>query len=78
MADNSEKTRQGKASDALDANNDSQYITLANIAKLIEREQAKISKVLRQFVCQPPYSSKLLHKPYPQNYEFPTFSLYDG
>ena len=32
----------------------------------------------RQFVRQPPYPSELLHKPYPRNYEVPTFSLYDG
>ena len=47
------RLRQDKASDALDANNNSQYVTLANIAKLIEREQAKISKMPRQFVRQP-------------------------
>ena len=65
VADNSEKTRQDKASDTLDANNVSQYVTLADVAKLIKREQVKISKVPRQFVRQPPYPSELLHKPYP-------------
>ena len=65
VADNSKKTRQDEASDAFGANNDSQHVTLADVAKLIEREQAKISKVPRQFVCQPPYLSELLHKPYP-------------
>ena len=72
------RPRQDKANDALDANNDSQYVMLANVAKLIEREQAKISKVPRHFVRQPPYPSELLHKPYPRNYEVPTFSLYNG
>ena len=78
MANNGEKTRQDKANGVLDSNNDPQYVTLADLAKLIEREQAKISKVPRQFVRQPPYPSELLHKPYPRNYEVPTFSLYDG
>ena len=78
VADNSEKTRQDKASDTLGANNVSQYITLADVAKLIKREQMKIAKVPRQFVRQPSYLSELSHKPYPQNYEVPTFSLYDG
>ena len=50
----------------------------ADVAKFIEREQVKISKVPRQFVHQPPYLSELLHKPYSQNYEVPTFSIYDG
>ena len=65
VADNGEKTRQDKANGVLDSNNDPQYVTLADLAKLIEREQAKISKVPRQFVRQPPYPSELLHKPYP-------------
>nr|POE78298.1 hypothetical protein CFP56_64502 [Quercus suber] len=47
VADNSKKTRQDKANDDLDANNDSQYVTIADVAKLIEKEQAKISKVPR-------------------------------
>ena len=65
VANNGEKTRQDKANGVLDSNNDPQYVTLADLAKLIEREQAKISKVPRQFVRQPPYPSELLHKPYP-------------
>ena len=65
VANNGEKTRQDKPNGVLDSNNDPQYVTLADLAKLIEREQAKISKVPRQFVRQPPYPSELLHKPYP-------------
>lgn len=78
VANNAEKTQQDKANGVLDVNNDPQYVTLADVANSIEREQVKISKVLRQFVRQPPYLSKLLHKPYSRNYEVPTFSLYDG
>nr|POE69530.1 hypothetical protein CFP56_59005 [Quercus suber] len=40
VADNSEKTRQDKASDALNANNASQYVTLVDVAKLIERKSS--------------------------------------
>ena len=57
VANNGKKTQQDKANRVLDANNDPQYVTLADIAKFIEREQVKISKVPRQFVRQPPYLS---------------------
>lgn len=47
VANNAEKTQQDKANGVLDANNDPQYVTLADVANSIEREQVKISKVLR-------------------------------
>ena len=57
VANNGKKTQQDKANKVLDADNDLQYVTLVDVAKFIEREQVKISKVPRQFVHQPPYLS---------------------
>ena len=47
VADNSKKMRQDKASDALDANNDSQYVTLADVAKLIDRWIDRVVKLYK-------------------------------
>lgn len=38
VADNGKKTQQDKVNGVLDANNDPQYVTFADVAKFIERE----------------------------------------
>ena len=45
---------------------------------MLERERLSQPKELRHFVRRPPYPAWLLSKPYPEKYETPTFSLYDG
>ena len=45
---------------------------------MLERERLSQPKEPRHFVRRPPYLAELLSKPYPEKYETPTFSLYDG
>ena len=61
-----------------EVNTNSQFVTLSNIAALIEKEQEKLPKETRHFVRRPPYPLELLSKPYTKNYEIPTFSLFEG
>uniref|UniRef100_A0A2N9ED87 RNA-directed DNA polymerase n=1 Tax=Fagus sylvatica TaxID=28930 RepID=A0A2N9ED87_FAGSY len=61
-----------------EGNTNSQFVTLSDVATLIEKEREKLLKETRHFVCRPPYPLELLNKPYPKNYEIPTFSLFDG
>ena len=55
-----------------------QFVTLSDLTTLLERERLSQPIEPRHFVCRPPYPTKLLSKPYPEKYETPTFSLYDG
>ena len=75
-----EKTLHERASNNgfLEGNTNSQFVTLSDVATLIEKEREKLLKETRHFVYQPPYPLELLNKPYPKNYEIPTFSLFDG
>jgi hypothetical protein len=59
-------------------NTNSQFVTLSDVAALIEKEREKLPKETRHFFRRPPYPLELLNKPYPKNYEIPTFSLFDG
>ena len=61
-----------------EGNTNLQFVTLSDVVALIEKEQEKLPKKTRHFVCQPLYSLELLNKPYPKNYEIPTFSPFDG
>uniref|UniRef100_A0A2N9F8A9 Retrotransposon gag domain-containing protein n=1 Tax=Fagus sylvatica TaxID=28930 RepID=A0A2N9F8A9_FAGSY len=61
-----------------EGNTNLQFVTLSDVVALIEKEREKLPKRTRHFVCQPLYSLELLNKPYPKNYEIPTFSLFDG
>ena len=45
---------------------------------MLQRERFSKPKEPRHFVRKPPYPAKLLSKPYPEKYETPTFTLYDG
>ena len=55
-----------------------QFVTLSDLTALLEREKLSQLKEPRHFVCRPPYLAELLSKSYPEKYETPTFSLYDG
>ena len=61
-----------------EGNTNLQFVMLSDVVALIEKEREKLPKKTRHFVCQPLYSLELLNKPYPKNYEIPTFSLFDG
>ena len=53
------------------------FVTMANVAALLEREKAKEHKE-RFYSRIPPYPIRLLSKLYPDKYEPPTFSQYDS
>nr|POE96575.1 hypothetical protein CFP56_44577 [Quercus suber] len=55
-----------------------QFATLSDLTALLERERLSHPKEPRHFVRRPPHPAELLSKPYPEKYETPTFSLYDG
>uniref|UniRef100_A0A2N9HEC3 RNA-directed DNA polymerase n=1 Tax=Fagus sylvatica TaxID=28930 RepID=A0A2N9HEC3_FAGSY len=54
------------------------FITLSEVAELLQQEREKILKEPRQFVKKPPYPAELLKQPYPDKYVTPTFSRFDG
>ena len=53
------------------------FITMADIAALLEQEKAKVPKE-RFYSRRPPYPLRILSKPYPNRYEPRTFAQYDG
>jgi hypothetical protein len=59
-------------------NKEEPFITLSEVAELLQQEREKILKEPRQFVKKPPYPAELLKQPYPDKYVTPTFSRFDG
>ena len=49
------------------------FITMADIAVLLEQEKAKVPKE-RFYSRRPPYPLRILSKPYPNRYEPRTFA----
>ncbi|GKV13477.1 hypothetical protein SLEP1_g24479 [Rubroshorea leprosula] len=54
------------------------FVTMADLTALLDREHSRQSSATFQFIHDPPYPKDILSKPYPKNYERPTFSQYDG
>ena len=52
------------------------FITMAEVAALLEQERAKTPKE-RFYARRPPYPLKVLSKPYPERYEPRAFAQYD-
>jgi hypothetical protein len=59
-------------------NKEEPFITLSEVADLMQQEREKILKEPRHFVKKPPYPAELLKQPYPDKYVTPTFSRFDG
>ncbi|KAK9989306.1 hypothetical protein SO802_029545 [Lithocarpus litseifolius] len=53
------------------------FITMAEVAALLEQERAKVPKE-RFYARRPPYPLKELSKPYPKRYEPRAFAQYEG
>ena len=53
------------------------FITMAEVAALLEQERARTPKE-RFYARRPPYPLKVLSKPYPERYEPRAFAQYDG
>ena len=58
-------------------NAEQRFITLAEVAALLEQERARTPKE-RFYARRPPYPLKVLSKPYPERYELRAFAQYDG
>ena len=58
-------------------NVDPRFVTMADVAAMLERERAKMPYE-RLFSRRPPYPIRLLNKPYRDRYEPLNFSQYDG
>uniref|UniRef100_A0A2N9EI75 Uncharacterized protein n=1 Tax=Fagus sylvatica TaxID=28930 RepID=A0A2N9EI75_FAGSY len=59
-------------------NKEEPFITLSEVADLLQQEREKILKEPRYFVKKPPYPAELLKQPYPDKYATLTFSRFDG
>jgi hypothetical protein len=59
-------------------NKEEPFITLSEVAELLQQEREKILKEPRHFVKKPPYPAELLKQPYPDKYVTLTFSRFDG
>ena len=53
------------------------FITMAEVAALLEQERARSPKE-RFYARRPPYPLRVLSKPYPKRYEPRAFAKYDG
>ena len=51
-------------------------MTFSKVAALLEKE--RVPARTRRFARRPPYAAGLLNQPYPNKYEVPTFTQYDG
>ena len=58
-------------------NAEQHFITMAEVATLLEQERARTPKE-RFYARRPPYPPKVLSKPYPERYEPRDFAQYDG
>jgi hypothetical protein len=66
--------------DERDSNNknDTPFVTMSDVVDLLKQERERPPKEPRHFVRKPPYPKKLLKEPYPEKYDTPNFSLFDG
>ena len=53
------------------------FITMADVATLLEQERARAPKE-RFYARRPPYALRILNKPYLERYESQVFTQYDG
>ena len=53
------------------------FITMAEVAALLEQERARVPKE-RFYARRPPYPLRVLSKPYPKRYEPRAFVQYNG
>ena len=58
-------------------NAEQRFITMAEVAALLEQERARTPKE-RFYARRPSYPLKVLNKPYPERYEPKAFAQYDG
>ena len=58
-------------------NAEQRFITMAEVAALLEQERARTLKE-RFYARRPPYPLRVLSKPYPERYEPHAFAQYDG
>ena len=58
-------------------NAEQRFITMAEVAALLEQERARTPKE-RFYARRPPFPLKVLSKPYPERYEPRAFAQYDG
>uniref|UniRef100_A0A2N9IL05 Retrotransposon gag domain-containing protein n=1 Tax=Fagus sylvatica TaxID=28930 RepID=A0A2N9IL05_FAGSY len=72
--ENQEKPHQDSGSQDKEAT----FVTMSDVANLLEQEREKNPKEPRLFVRKPPYPTELLRQPYPEKYAVPTFSRFDG
>ena len=59
------------------SNADQHFITMAEVAALLEQERARAPKE-RFYTRRPPYLLRVLSKPYLERYEPQAFAQYDG
>ena len=57
-------------------NTEQRFITMAEVAALLEQDRAKAPKE-RFYVRRPPYPLRILCKPYPKRYETRVFAQYN-
>ena len=57
---------------------DTPFVTMSDVADLLKQEREKPPEELRHFVRRPSYPIELLKEPYPEKYDTPTFSLFNG
>uniref|UniRef100_A0A2N9IPK6 RNA-directed DNA polymerase n=1 Tax=Fagus sylvatica TaxID=28930 RepID=A0A2N9IPK6_FAGSY len=75
-----ETTKKGTTMMKGDSNNknDAPFVTMSDVADLLKQERERPPKEPRHFVRKPPYPKELLKEPYPEKYDTPNFSLFDG
>ena len=63
--------------DGVSQNTDQRFITMAEVATLLEQERARAPKE-RFYARRPPYPLRVLNKPYLERYKPQAFTQYDG
>ena len=58
-------------------NTEQRFITMAEVAILLEQERARTPKE-RFYIRRPPYPPKVFSKPYPERYKLKAFTQYDN
>ena len=74
---NQERT-QPEGGSAIEGGANPQYLTLADVNALLEKEREKLSRIPKKFSRDPPFPPELLRKPCPKGYEPPKFHPFDG
>jgi hypothetical protein len=57
---------------------DTPFVTMSDVADILKQERERPPKEPRHFVRRPSYPIEFLKEPYPEKYDTPTFSLFDG